>query len=109
MTRLKSVRVEWLARRAGRRKLANDIARSARDIVGPTGLMLSEGWDQMAKHQEAYVGSFDRRVPPSIFVSERERTRYNIPIPLAERMISEHGKTDRAEEHQNPPAGVAST
>jgi hypothetical protein len=43
----------------------------------------------MAKHQNAYIESFDRRVPPSIFVSERERSRHNIPIPLIERMISE--------------------
>ncbi len=94
---LKSLRVEWLARRAGRRKLQSHLPKSAREIVGPTGWMWSRGWDEMAKHQDAYIESFDRRVPPSIFVSDRERSRHNIPIPLIERMISE-----RAGEEEEP-------
>jgi hypothetical protein len=56
--------------------------------------MWSKGWDLMAENQEVYVRSFDRRVPPSIFVSERERGRHNIPIPLVERMISDHRQAD---------------
>lgn len=92
---LRSLRDEWLARRAGRRKLESDLPRSARDIVGPTGWMWSKGWDEMAKHQAAYVKSFDRRVPPSIFISERERSRYNIPIPLVERMIAERAADEK--------------
>jgi len=94
---LKSLRDEWLARRAGRRNLESDLPKSARDIVGPTGWMWSNGWDEMAKHQNAYIKSFDQRVPPSIFISERERSRHNIPIPLVERMIAE-----RASENDDP-------
>lgn len=85
----KSFVSEWRARRAGRKNLESDIPKSAREVIGPTGWMLSRGWDEMAEHKQAYVKSFDRRVPPSIFVSERERSRHNIPIPLVERLIGE--------------------
>lgn len=85
----KSLRDEWLARRAGRRGLKDDLGRSAREVVGPTGWMWSQGWDAMAEHREAYLKSFDPRVPPSEFVSQRDRTRHNIPVPLVERMIRE--------------------
>ncbi len=44
----------------------------------------------MQEGKEAYVDSFDRRLPPSIFVSERDRRRHNIPIPLVERVIEDH-------------------
>jgi hypothetical protein len=85
----KSFKAEWLARRAGRKNLESDLPKSAREVVGPTGWMWSRGWDVMAEHQKAYVRSFDRRLPPSTFVSERERSRHNIPIPLVERLIGE--------------------
>ncbi|MGD2059926.1 MAG: hypothetical protein PVF87_03605 [Acidimicrobiia bacterium] len=94
----KSMRDEWRARRAGRKGLESDLPRSARDIVGPTGWMWSRGWDAMAEHSRAYVDSFNRKIPPSIFVSERERTRHNIPIPLSERMISERHKRKDGDE-----------
>jgi hypothetical protein len=66
--------------------------------------MWSKGWDAMAENTSAYVKSFDKKVPPSIFVSERERTRHGIPIPLSERMVSEHGKkkTDEEETSAQP-------
>lgn len=51
--------------------------------------MFSRGWDAMAKGSAAYVKSFDRRLPPSLFVSERDRTRANIPIPLVERCLED--------------------
>lgn len=95
---VKTLLEEWRARRKGRRSLHSDLSRSAREVIGPTGWMWSKGWDTMAEHTSAYVKSFDRQVPPSIFVSERERSRYNIPIPLSERMVSEHGKKSDAEE-----------
>lgn len=94
----KSFRVEWLARRAGRRGLDNDLGRSAREVVGPTGWMWSRGWDVMAEHRDAYVQSFDRKLPPSTFVSSRDRMRHNIPVPLVERMIRES-----IEEEKTPP------
>lgn len=95
---LKSLLEEWRARRKGRRSLPSDLSRSARDVIGPTGWMWSKGWDAMAENTSAYVRSFDRRVPPSIFISERERTRHNIPIPLSERMVSEHASKSDDEE-----------
>lgn len=83
-----------MARRAGRKHYANDIARSARDVIGPTGWMWSNGWEAMEKGSKAYVRSFDPKVPRSIFVSERERTRGNIPIPLVERCIEDWKSKD---------------
>jgi len=72
--------------------MKSDLPRSARDIVGPTGWMWSKGWDELARHQATYARSFDRRVPPSLFVTAEERGRHNIPIPLVERMIDRHGE-----------------
>lgn len=43
----------------------------------------------MEKGSDAYVKSFDPKVPPSIFVSKRDLTRENIPIPLVERCIED--------------------
>lgn len=34
--------------------------------------------------------SFDQRIPPSIFVSDRDHRRHNQPMPLAERCIEDH-------------------
>lgn len=94
----KSFKAEWLARRAGRRSIESDLARSARDVIGPTGWMWSSGWDAMAENAKAYVGSFDRRLPPSIFVSESDRRRHQIPIPLVERMLERYGETEESED-----------
>jgi len=86
---------EWKARRAGRQSMERtDLSRAAREVVGPTGWMWSKGWEMMNEGKEAYVKSFDKRLPPSLFVSQRDRTRQNIPIPLVERMIAEeHAKS----------------
>ena len=56
--------------------------------------MWSKGWEKMAEDPKGYVDSFDRRLPPSIFVSERDRTRHQMPIPLVERAIEDHRKVD---------------
>lgn len=82
---VRSLAAEWMARRAGRRGLTSDLSRSARDVIGPTGWMWSRGWQTMADHSEAYVESFDRRLPPSLFVSQRDRTRHQIAVPFVER------------------------
>lgn len=96
---LKAFVAEWRARRAGLKTLERGrIFRAARDIVGPTGWMWSRGWEAMDQGREAYVESFEDRLPPSLFVSHRDRTRHNIPIPLVERMIESHS----VEEHQVP-------
>ena len=86
---LRALAKEWLARRDGRRHLGNDLGRSAREVVGPTGWMWSRGWDAMEKGSSAYVKSFDPRVPPSLFVSARDSTRSNLPVPLVERCIED--------------------
>lgn len=85
---------EWRARRRGRRFLGHDIRRSARDIVGPTGYNWSKAWDLLDRDGEKYLESFDRRIPPSEFVSKRDRTRHNIPIPLAERCLEDLGEDE---------------
>lgn len=71
--------------------------RSARDIVGPTGWVWSKAWDELEKHQSTYMRSFDPKVPRSIFVSEREGTTHNIPIPVAERMLETHRRQEESE------------
>lgn len=63
--------------------------RSARQIVGPTGNLFSGGWKAFESGREAYMRSFDPRVPASVHVSARDRTRANIPVPLAERCIDD--------------------
>ena len=93
MRLIKSFFREWRARREGASRLSRDIQRSARDIVGPTGFVFSAAWEQMAENGDAFLKSFDPKVPPSIFVSERDLTRLNHPVPITERLISE---ADRA-------------
>ena len=85
---------EWKARRQGRKHYVNDIGKSARHVIGPTGWMWSNGWDAMEKGSTAYLKSFDPKVPRSVFVSEREMTRQSIPIPLVERCIEDWGTGD---------------
>ncbi len=81
---------EVRARRAGRRGMTNPIARAARDVTGPTGWVFSNAWDKLDEHGDAYVKSFDRRIPPSLFVSERDRTRFQQPMPVAERCLEDY-------------------
>ena len=87
----KEFRLEWRARRDGRKHLDNHIKRATREIAGPTGWVVSRTWDAVDKGGDAYVKSFDPRLPPSTFVSERDRRRANMPMPLAERCIEDWG------------------
>jgi hypothetical protein len=90
MRRIKRFFSEWAAHRAGRKPINNsDIRKATRHIVGPTGYMLTKSVDKVGEHGDAYLKSFDDRIPPSLFVSERDRTRLNQPIPLVERAISD--------------------
>jgi len=100
MGRWKQFIAEWKARRAGARYAPRDIQRSARDVIGPTGDLLSSAWDRLEESGDAYIDSFDRRIPPSIFVSERDRKRFNRPIPLPERRIEAHGSDDELTEEE---------
>lgn len=60
-------------------------------------------WDQLDEKGDAYMRSFDRRLPPSLHVSERDRTRANMPIPLVERCI-EDWKADAGEDESGDDA-----
>lgn len=90
LPRIRALYVEWQARRAGRRGLEPSIHRATRDVTGPTGWVFSATWDELDKHGDAYVRSFDPKIPPSIFVSERDRQRHGQPMPLVERCIEDH-------------------
>lgn len=87
MFRFRNVITEWKARRDGRKFLSGDLGRSAREVIGPTGNGFSNAWDALADNSDAYLKSFDPRVPPSLHVSQRDQTRHNRPIPLPERRI----------------------
>ncbi len=79
-----------MARRAGRKGMGpNDLGKAARHMAGPTGELWSNGWEQMATNKDAYLKSFDKTISPSLFVSERDRTRLNQPIPMPERAIAD--------------------
>ena len=88
--RTRELYLEWKARRAGRRGIDSSIHRATRDVTGPTGWAFSATWEKLDQHGDAYMKSFDPRVPPSIFVSERDRLRHNSPMPLVERCIEDH-------------------
>lgn len=85
----------WASRRAGRRHVPNDIRRQARDVTGVTGWMYSKGWDELAKVKPGYLQSFETpRVPPSLHVSERDRRRAGLAVPLAERCIEDYANPE---------------
>ena len=84
---------EWAARRNGRRHTPRDNANAARDVTGPLGAPMSGTYNQLARSSDAYIKSFDRRLPPSIHISERDRIRHGDAIPMAERAIADW-KTD---------------
>ena len=94
MGRLHNLLAEWNARRAGRAYVSKGIQKSARHVMGPTGYGFSNAWETMAESSEAFVHSFDPRIPPSLFISQRDRTRLNQPIPLVERRIEAHNDAD---------------
>lgn len=81
--RFKEGWAELRARREGRRHVPNNIRRASREIAGPTGWTVSKTWHAVDQHGDDFVQSFDRRLPPSTFVSERDRRRANRPVPVA--------------------------
>lgn len=93
---LRALLEEWQARRDGRRGITSTAASAARDITGPTGFAYSAAWDEVEKSGTAYLASFDRKIPPSLFVSERDRHRAGQPMPIVERCIEDWG-TDAAD------------
>ena len=102
------LRYELRARRRGRRHAVSSLPKAAREVIGPTGWNWSRSWDAMAGGSDAYVRSFDRRLPPSEFVSARDRLRANIPIPVVERCLEDRGRDespDRPSRFRHGPAG----
>lgn len=96
--RLKEFWREARARSAGRKAMGNDqnTFAAARGIVGATGNSFSNAWDLLEKDGGAYVRSLnrDRAIPPSLFVSERDRVRLGETVPLSERCIEDHNNPD---------------
>lgn len=91
-------KIEWKARRDGRKHLTNDLHQATRDIVGPTGWVVSKSWDQLTDNRSAYVKSFDKdRIPPSLHISERDRIRAGEVMPLSERCIEDYADADAVE------------
>lgn len=64
---------------------------AAREIIGPTGNLFSNGWREFERGHAAYLRSFQPRVPPSLHISHRDATRANRPIPLVERCLEDLG------------------
>lgn len=91
MARIKRWLTRWAAQsvRRAEARSSSSISRAARDVIGPQGALFSNAWEELDRHGQDYVDSFDRRLPPSIFVSERDRLRMNQPMPLAERCIED--------------------
>lgn len=88
---------EWLARRRGSESRPLGIFTATRDIIGPTGWQWTSAWDRLEQDGGAYLRSFDPRLPPSLHVSQRDRTRANQPIPLPERCIEDWNSPDPAD------------
>jgi hypothetical protein len=97
--RIREFFAEVRDRRAGRQAMgsSNDMFRKARGIVGITGNSFSNAWDYIDSGGDAYLKSMEKEphLPPSLFISERDRTRLGQPMPLAERCIEDHGNEDR--------------
>jgi len=92
--RLIELNVQRRHRAAGRRAMGSgrSMFDSARAIVGPTGNSFSKGWEMLENDNGAYLRSMqsDQHLPPSLFVSERDRVRLGQPVPLAERCIEDY-------------------
>ena len=69
----------------------HDLFTTARGIVGATGNSFSNAWKYLESDSGQYKASMEREpvLPPSLFVSERDRTRHGEPIPLVERSIED--------------------
>gem|GEM_PF-860862 len=95
---------EARARSAGRRAMGNDKStfHSARGTMGALGMNRSNAWDYLENDNGAYLRSMEKEamIPPSLFVSERDRTRFGEPMPLVERCIEDHGNPEALEVSQ---------
>lgn len=85
MSRWSEFREEWRARKAGSKHAPKDFSKSAIELSGRLGHGTSRLWNHVEKSGAAYRDSFDRRLPPSLHISERDRIRAGDPIPRQER------------------------
>ena len=89
---------ESQSRAAGRKALGvdRDQFQTTRGITGMTGASLSGAYELLEKDDGAYIRSMQKEpvLPPSLFVSERDRVRYSEAVPLAERCIEDVGRDD---------------
>ena len=91
--KLKEFFAEWSARRSGHKAMeSTGLHKTVREVTGPVGNAHSRSWDMASTHNKKYNQSFDPRVPPSLFVSERDRKRANQPMPVSERCIEDWPK-----------------
>lgn len=89
MKRVKAFFAEVSARRKGARFAPKGIGRAARHIVGPTGYAYSSHWEALSRGSDVYNQSFDRRIPPSLHISQRDGRRPGCVMPLSERCIED--------------------
>lgn len=92
---------ELRARSAGRKAMGNDKStfQSTRGAMGAIGMNFSNAWELLEKDNGAYLRSLQKEavLPPSIFVSERDRLRHGDATPLVERCIEDHGNPEALE------------
>ena len=90
--------VEVRARRAGRQAMGPnaEFFQTARGIVGATGNSFSNAWDHLDTDGDRYARSMQKNpvLPPSLFVSDRDRTRQGQPTPVVERCLEDIGNPD---------------
>lgn len=69
----------------------NDLAKTARGAVGVLGAGFSNAYKYIENDQNRYARSLDpdRRLPPSLFVSQRDGVRNGSVMPLSERCIED--------------------
>jgi len=74
-----------------------DLFHTARGVVGAGGWGMSGSWKMLEKEDGAYMRSMkaDPELPPSLFVSERDRTRVTGAVPMPERCLEDTNDEDR--------------
>lgn len=73
-----------------------DMFNATRGITGMIGASMSGAYDLLEKDDGAYLRSMEREptLPPSLFVSERDRVRLGKVVPLSERCIEDVNNVD---------------
>ncbi|NOX28978.1 MAG: hypothetical protein GXP35_02840 [Actinobacteria bacterium] len=77
------------------------LGRTLRDVTGPfgpanfRGKRINNTLETIVDSNSAYRQSFNRQLPPSTFVSERDRLRFGQAVPVSERLIGDTAATRR--------------